>query len=134
MPVSEFALNNSGFETLSSEYLLESVRRQKVGIKEEMRFWRLNSVISGRQKEKLTSSGADSVGQRLRSDTILRALRKQGSFYCPFIRGREHSKGFKLKSIPVKSLANLACSPFQLVWRYHRQGAFWLEIWKDPWK
>lgn len=76
MPVSEFALKNSGFETLSSEYLLKNVRRQKVGIKEEMRFWRLNSVISGRQKEKLTSSGADSVGQRLRSDTILRALRK----------------------------------------------------------
>lgn len=54
------------------------------------------------------------MGLRFRSDIVLGAIRKQVSFYSPFIRGREHSKGFKLKSIPVKSLVIWFAMSFSL--------------------
>lgn len=63
------------------------------------------------------------MGQRIRSDTVIGAESgKQIAFCAPFIWGRKYSKGFKLKSIPIKPLANLVCNPFQLEWRCRKEG------------
>lgn len=62
------------------------------------------------------------MGQRSRSDADIR--QSEGRTHSPLLSpGEEGLQAFKLKSIPVQSLANLVCDLFQVGWRYSRNKA-----------
>lgn len=68
------------------------------------------------------------MGQRSRSDADSR--QSEDSSHSPLLSpGEEALQAFKLKSIPVKSLANLVFDLFQLGWRYSRDKASSIDTW-----
>ena len=74
------------------------------------------------------------VGQKIRSDTVMGRPEHRLHSPCLSSQRGKHSKGFKLKSIPVKSSANLVCNLFQPGWRCRKERPSEFVTWTCPWK